>query len=150
MKAKHDHSHEHLLGAGALLEKHGLKKTEFRLALVRYLLHAEQPQNAQQIFAGLKKKKYKKLAFDRATVFRNLKTLSEDGVLQATEFGTGATHFCLESSAHHHHHVFCTSCQTASPIDFCGIDPMIAKAKEMGFLVTSHRFELLGICKKCR
>jgi Fe2+ or Zn2+ uptake regulation protein len=146
---KNSHPKE-ALSAEALLEKHELKKTPFRLALISFLIHAEQPLNSQQIFAGLQKKKYKNLKFDRATIFRNLKTLSEERVLQTTEFGTGAAHFCVESSTHHHHHVFCTKCETASPIDFCGIDPMIEEAKKLGFSVQSHRLELLGLCKNCK
>src|SRR5687768_10930468 len=123
-KPKHSEAYR-TQNAGTLLESKGLKKTPFRLALISFLIEAEQPQNSQQIYAGLRKKKYRGLKFDRATVFRNLKSLSKQGVLQTAEFGTGAAHFCAVSHTHHHHHVYCTKCETATPIELCGVDPMI-------------------------
>ena len=71
----------------------------------------------------LKNKKLKGHKFDRATLFRNLKTLVEKNILNTTEFGTGAAFYCLNSDHHHHHHVFCIRCETAKPLPVCAIAP---------------------------
>lgn len=133
-----------------LLESRNLKKTPFRLALLDFFIIHDKPLTGLQLYHGLKKNsRTQKLKFDRATVFRNLNTLVSEEILQTTEFGTGSNHFYLKS-AHHHHHVFCTKCEVAEPINFCGVAPMIARAKQIGFDVLSHRLDLIGLCPACK
>lgn len=125
------------------LKKAGLKRTDFRSELLKALRKARRPLTAAQIHGSLPDH------FDRATLFRNLKTLVESKIVNASEFGTGTTYYCLEAE-HHHHHVFCVHCEKTRMLDFCGVEPMVALAEKMGFQVLSHKMELIGICPACR
>lgn len=131
------------------LARAGLKNTPFRRELLRVLEAAEVPLSAAQLFTRLRRQqKLKDVAFDRATLFRNLKTLVARGVLNATEFGTGAAFYCLRS--HHHHHVFCVACERVKSLGTCAISPLVEQAQRLGFEVINHRMELLGLCPDCR
>jgi Fe2+ or Zn2+ uptake regulation protein len=129
--------------ADARLVRAGLKKTDFRLALLKIFEDAKRPLSATQLLDELPAQ------FDRATLFRNLKTLEESGVLSSTDFGTGATFYCLQGEDHHHH-VFCVRCEKTRALDLCGAGPMIALAEKLGFQVITHKFELLGLCPSCQ
>lgn len=135
--------------AALLLEECGLKKTPFRLALLDHFIAQAKPLTGLQVFEGLQSGRKKTLDFDRATVFRNLKILVNQKVLQSTEFGTGSSHYYLKSSRHHHH-VYCVECETVEPINYCGVAPMIEQAKQIGFSVLSHRLDLIGLCPACK
>lgn len=138
------------LFADRLLKQKNLKKTPFRLALLNYFIGLDKPLTGLQVFEGMQvDARRRKFAFDRATVFRNLKTLVRENILQTTEFGTGSSHYYLKD-AHHHHHVFCVGCETVEPIDYCGVAPMIAQAHQIGFSVISHRLDLIGLCPDCK
>jgi Fe2+ or Zn2+ uptake regulation protein len=133
-----------------LLEASDLKKTPFREELLRVFAQAKAPLSAAQVFeALLAGRKLKGQRFDRVTLFRNLKTLVEKGILNTTEFGTGAAYYCLNTHAHHHHHIFCVRCETAKPLEVCAAGPMIKQARQLGFKVLSHKMELLGLCPRC-
>jgi mannose-1-phosphate guanylyltransferase len=65
---KHSHDHNFL----EQLDNQGLKKTELRLAVLKILSEANSPLSADEI-----SQKLKKVSFDRATLFRTLKTFTE-------------------------------------------------------------------------
>ncbi len=128
-----------------------LKRTPFRRELLQVFDNAKAPLSAAQIYQLLRgNKKLKAMRFDRATLFRNLKTLVSKNILNTTEFGTGAAFYCLNSDHHHHHHVFCIRCETTKPLDLCAVGPMISQANQLGFKVLKHRLELLGLCPTCQ
>ena len=136
--------------ATVLLEGQRLKKTPFRCALLTFFIEQDKPLTGLQAHEGMQKNPhFKKIKFDRATIFRNLKILVQKEILQTTEFGTGSNHFYLKSS-HHHHHVFCVSCEMVEPIHYCGVAPMIEQANQIGFAVLSHRLDLIGLCPDCK
>lgn len=134
-----------------LLHKHGLKKTPSRLRLLQVLRRSHHPMTSAQILKILSRaKKAARTAFDRATLFRNLKTLSEAGIINSTDFGTGMTFYCLYDEEAHHHHVYCVQCETVKPLTVCVAAPMINQAEKLGFQVINHRMELMGLCSSCR
>jgi len=120
-----------------------LKKTAFRQELLKVFKSAKHPLTAAQVFERLPH-------FDRATLFRNLKTMVSKEVLSSTDFGTGAAFYCLNDQAHHHHHIFCVRCQTVKGLDECVVAPLVKKAQEIGYTVLNHRLELLGLCPQCK
>lgn len=81
-----------------------------------------------------------------ATVYRNLKSLTEDGTLKEVKLpGENARY---EIAGHsHHHHFQCLQCHKvfdvhACPGDLSGIAPE-------GFKVKEHDLTLYGDCKDC-
>ncbi len=125
-----------------VLQDSQLKKTAFRQELLKVFRAAKSPLTAAQVFERLPE-------FDRATLFRNLKTMVAKDVLSSTEFGTGSAFYCLNNEAHHHHHIFCVRCETAKGLDECVVAPLVKKAQELGYEVLNHKLELLGICPDC-
>ncbi len=81
-----------------------------------------------------------------ATVYRNLKSLVESGLLKSVEI-PGASPLYELAGLDHHHHFQCDSCQKVFDIPGCpgnlqGLTPP-------GFQVTSHNITLFGTCPEC-
>jgi Fe2+ or Zn2+ uptake regulation protein len=84
-----------------------------------------------------------------STVYRNLGTLSELGLIKRLDsMGEG---WRYEVSSGHHHHLVCLKCHNTVAIDFC---PMNRDVKELaersGFEVADHSFEIKGYCTNCQ
>ncbi len=84
-----------------------------------------------------------------STVYRNLGTLSELGLIKRLDsMGEG---WRYEVSSGHHHHLVCLKCHNTVAIDFC---PMNRDVKELaersGFEVADHSFEIKGYCTSCQ
>lgn len=126
-----------------LLKGAGFKTTPFRLELLTLLKKRSRPMSAAEIQDALKGP-----GFDRVTLFRNLQTMAKKGLLEATEFGTGATYYCI-GGTRHHHHFFCLKCKKVSGIDSCSVEPTIKAAQKGGYVVQNHKLELFGLCPSC-
>jgi Fur family ferric uptake transcriptional regulator len=91
----------------------------------------------------------------RATVFRTLDLLVEQGILRRvhTESGANWGHsyvLCGLSEAHHHHLV-CTVCGRVSDFEGCSVEGLIEGLKaQTGFRVRGHHLELYGECESCQ
>ncbi len=91
----------------------------------------------------------------RATVFRTLDLLVEQGALRRvhTESGANWGHsyvLCGLTDAHHHHLV-CTVCGRVSDFEGCSVEGLIEEVKERsGFRVQGHHLELYGECEACQ
>lgn len=118
-----------------------LKVTPFRVELLQVLSSVNSPLSSSQILQKLK-------GGDRATLFRNLKSMEAAGLLLSSEFGRGAMFYELVKDSHEHH-MFCVKCESLEPIDHCGVQPLVERARRKGFHVLSHRLELLGLCSRC-
>lgn len=84
-----------------------------------------------------------------STIYRNLGTLSELGLIRRLEsVGAG---WRYELSDNHHHHLFCLKCHQAVAIDFCPMNRHVKElAEKNGFEVADHSFEIRGYCTNCR
>jgi len=83
-----------------------------------------------------------------ATVYRNLKSLVDDGALKIVTLpGEGARYEATSVAEHHHHHFQCTNCQRVFDVHACpgDIDHMAPK----GFSVERHELTLYGRCADC-
>lgn len=86
----------------------------------------------------------------RATVFRAVEVLVEQGVLDRVSFADGRHRFRACGGAHHHH-LTCTKCHRVVEIDMC-LTPESLSAVERSthFALEGHRLELFGRCADCR
>ena len=87
----------------------------------------------------------------QATVYRTMKLLTRCGLAQPRQFGDGHTRYEPAFAHDHHDHLICTRCSRI--VEF--VDPRIEKlqdavADEHGFVVTSHKMELYGLCPECK
>ena len=85
----------------------------------------------------------------RATVYRNLKTLSETGEIRKLEIPGGADRF--DHRCHDHCHVRCEKCGRVFDVDMEYITGLDKNIKDNhGFTFTGYDILFRGICPDCR
>ncbi len=83
------------------------------------------------------------------TVYRNLKTLCELGLVRNVASTDGVRRF--ESTSVHRHHLVCISCKGTVEIDFCPMNNELQMiAEKFGFQIADHDFQIRGYCTACR
>lgn len=102
----------------------------------RPLLPQEVLDAAQQHVPGL----------GMATVYRNLKTLVEEGELRIVSLPGENPRFELACTAHHHHFQ-CMTCQRVFDVHACPGD--LSHLAPPGFQVEAHELILYGRCQAC-
>ena len=83
-----------------------------------------------------------------ATVYRNLKSLADKGILKAVSLpGESTARYELCGKAHHHH-FHCRLCHQVYEVKGCpgNIEPLVPK----GFELEDHEVVLYGLCAACR
>jgi len=120
------------------------RSTRQRDALTEVLLAAGRPLLPQEI---LDEARGSVAGMGLATVYRNLKRLLEDGVIQAVELPGEGVRYELALPGHHHHFQ-CTSCRRAFDVPGCvsGLDRLAPR----GFSVDRHEVTLYGRCADCK
>ena len=84
----------------------------------------------------------------RATVYRNLHRLSEEGKIRKMEIPGGPDHF--DHQPHAHYHVKCAECGRVFDVDMDYIPDLEGKIKDAhGFQFTGHNIIFTGICPEC-
>lgn len=129
------------------LKEHELRVTEHRVAVMYYLSRARGPVTVYEIVEALRKK----YDIDQATVYRNLSSLHEAGLLRRLDFNHGHAHYEIETGKSSHQLV-CGTCETVEKIDGISIDDIVKKMvrKSKKFTkTTTHTMEIYGTCKKC-
>ena len=136
----------------------GLKKTTPRTQLLKIMADFEQPFSADDIARNSKSKVRHQTAFDLVTIYRNLATFSEIGVLSRVDLGDSVVRYELrDPSGHHHHHIVCTECRKTEPLDLCSTGSAIEtplaieslRLSKLGYQNLTHRLEFSGLCPTC-
>lgn len=87
----------------------------------------------------------------RATVFRAVDTLLDQGLLDRVEFADGLRRYRVCGGATHHHHLTCTQCHRVVEIEVClSPETLSAVASSADFTLDGHSIELFGRCPNCR
>jgi len=148
------HQHAHRLVQQPLTEltdklrQHSRKITGPRQAILEVLRRHQHPMANREIHAALGRQ-----GCDLATVYRNLHTLEDMGLVRRFDFGDGTARFELiqEGGRDHHHHLICTGCAMIVEIDECFPEELeLALARRHGFAQVTHRLEFFGLCAKCQ
>lgn len=122
----------------------GLRITQQRKTMARLFVNDAGYWTPKQVYDEMAKP-YPGLSFD--TVYRNLRLLSDIGVLEQFMFEDGVK-FRLFCEDDHHHHLICLDCEKTYPIDFCPVD--LVTDLPNNFQVVRHKFELYGYCEQCK
>lgn len=131
-----------------ILKDRGLRATPSRISTLKVLAQSHQPLSVEELHSRLSGRS--KSHADLATVYRNVKTFAEAGVINVMELGTGRKFVELrENSSAHHHHIICESCHKIEPVDVCGIDAHMRLLEKMGYRRLRHRLEFSGLCRNC-
>jgi Fur family ferric uptake transcriptional regulator len=85
----------------------------------------------------------------RATVFRTVKLLQEQGAICRLPLEDGGIRY-QRSLDEHHHHLICRRCGSVTDFSDSALDGLItARATHSGFQLASHSVELYGSCERC-
>ena len=119
------------------------RSTRQRTAIAQALAAVGQPLLPQELLVEAQKSVP---SLRVATVYRNLKGLVEDGVVDVVTLPGEATRY--ESHRHHHHHHFhCSHCQKVFDIDACPGD--LGHLLPNGYVLDSHELTFYGRCAGC-
>lgn len=128
----------------SLLKDVGLRATPKRAALLESLTKAATPLTAEELHRKIR-------GMNLVTVYRNLQSLSEAGLVRLVRFNDNIVRY--ESAGHgHHHHLVCNSCGTIEDIAFCPaatIEEEALRASKRFASIKTHAFELFGTCDTC-
>jgi Fur family ferric uptake transcriptional regulator len=120
------------------------RNTQQRAAIFHALESTGRPLTAEQIHAEAKRRAR---GLGIATVYRNLRTMVDEGRLVTVELPGEPARYEVAGKEHHHHFV-CERCDRVFEIDVCAsnLEDMIPK----GFLLERHEVILYGRCVDCQ
>jgi Fe2+ or Zn2+ uptake regulation protein len=130
-----------------MLQEAGLRVTAHRISVLDSVARAKQASTVYEIVDALRKKEN----IDQATVYRNLNSLHEAGLLRRLDFNHGHAHYELETGKASQQ-IVCGKCETIEKIDGVSVDGAVQKMiqKSRKFKNTTARsIEIYGICKSC-
>jgi Fur family ferric uptake transcriptional regulator len=129
-----------------VLRARGLRVSAARRLVIEALFAAERPLTAEEIAAGLEGWLP---ASDLASVYRNLDTLEEVGLVRHFHVGHGAGLYSL-ASAGELEFVSCERCGALEAVPPSRLDGVRATIeRELGYRVRFSHFPIVGICATC-
>lgn len=127
-----------------ILEDSELKMTERRVLMLEILYNENRYLSAKEMKEILLED-YPGISPD--TIYRNLHSFSELNILEETDI-SGEKYFRANCSMEgHHHHFICSECGFSIELDDCPVS--FFKDQIGDAVITSHRFELFGLCENC-
>jgi Fur family peroxide stress response transcriptional regulator len=82
------------------------------------------------------------------TVYRNLRTLVENG--EILELSYGSTFSRFDGNPENHYHFTCEKCGNVYDLDLPVRKELDEAVEKLGMKVQSHRLEFYGICHNCQ
>jgi Fur family transcriptional regulator, peroxide stress response regulator len=124
----------------------GVKVTHQRLEIYRELARSEEHPDADMIYRRVRKRVP---SISRDTVYRNLKLLSEQGLISIVGMSHERLRFDANMDAHHH--FVCIGCGLIRDFSSSHLERMNfpKEAEAFGKPVSLH-LEVKGVCAKCR
>ncbi|MAH13827.1 MAG: hypothetical protein CMO33_08850 [Verrucomicrobia bacterium] len=130
----------------AVLKERGHRLTSPRRAILELMAEESRPLAAEDI----RKQVERQNPCDLATVYRNMDTCLDAGIVQKCMLENGKILFELVGEHDHHHHIICRKCERTERINLCLADEMEEIATSLGFTEVDHVMELYGVCGDCR
>lgn len=119
------------------------RKTNQRKAIEQVFKEQQRPLSVEEILTCGREIV---ATLNQATVYRNVKLLSENGWLEKVSHPVFGTLY-ERSSKEHHHHFHCHQCNRAFELPGCALK--IEDATPEGFVVEDHDVFLFGTCPSC-
>ena len=128
-----------------LCREAGIPCTIQRRELLEAVLDRGDHPTASQVFEAVRVRNPR---ISRATVHRNLETLSGMGVITKTCHTGGVSRY--DARVDMHHHLICLRCNSIVDIDDENLSRLtIPDTSAFGFEVSDFRVQLRGICRNC-
>lgn len=119
------------------------KNTQQRQAIRAALQEADRPLSPNEV---LEAAQTEAPTLGIATVYRNLRTLTEDGWLQPVGLPGGPDRYEI-AGKDHHHHFHCRSCDRLFEVESCPGN--LQRICPPGFALDDHEIILYGHCSDC-
>ena len=130
-----------------VLRAHGLRVSAARRLVIEALFAAERPLTAEEIAAGLEGWLP---ASDLASVYRNLDTLEQIGLVRHFHVAHGAGLYAL-AAKHQAGYVACERCGAHQPLATGTVAQVAAVLREAcGYEPQLIHFPVIGRCPECR
>lgn len=124
----------------------GLRVTASRRLVLEVLFAAREPVSADEIAAGVSGRVPES---DLASVYRNLETLGELGLVRHFHAGHGPGRYVLSGRAEREH-LACESCGKLVSIEPSALDHARAAIRDAsGFEARFSHFPIVGLCRRC-
>lgn len=130
------------------IAKNGLKNTPQRRLIVEVFFKSGKHLSTEELYNVVRE-------FDenigQATVYRTLKLLRDAGLAHEHHFGETTARFEPVEDDSHHDHLICIACGKNLEVVDEDIERLQEElARRNGFVLTSHRMMLHGVCSDCR
>lgn len=137
---------EQLQSAINTLKESGVRITPQRHAVLEYLLASMIHPTADDIYKALKGK-FPNMSV--ATVYNNLRILSEIGLVRELTYGDDSSRY--DSNMDDHYHIVCEDCGKVVDFHYPTLHEIESLAQRVsGFDIKEHRLELYGKCTACK
>jgi Fur family transcriptional regulator, peroxide stress response regulator len=131
----------------SLCRKHKLAATHQRRVIYETVISQEGHPSPELIYEAVRKKIP---SISLATVYKNVRTFLESGMLREVSMHHGSMR--VEPNESEHHHLVCTRCRQITDLDPESVRPRMARMKQRlprGFQVTRIAIDVLGVCAAC-
>jgi Fur family ferric uptake transcriptional regulator len=138
---------EALTAFQAYISRRNLKNTPQRQRIVEIFLKAGGHLTTEELCNLIKKIEP---GIGQATVYRTMKLLCDSGLAKAVYFGDSIARYEPIYGSKHHDHLVCESCGAHIEVVDEEIERLQERlAKRHGYMLTSHRMSLYGLCNRC-
>ncbi len=128
-----------------LCREHNLAATHQRQMIYQALVSRTGHYSPEEIYEQVKQDLP---SISLATVYKNLKTFIEAGMLREVSLHHGA--WRVDANLHPHHHLVCTRCRSIADLDEDSLAPVKLRGKlPSGFKLEKFSIEVQGVCKAC-
>ena len=130
------------------LHTNGMKCTPARLSMFEEIYSSSDHFDADEIYFRMRRDKKR---VSRATVYRTLDILVDNGFVAKVNVGQNQVLFENTLAQKHHEHLVCTQCGKIIEFSDSSIEGQQEKVcKEFGFLPTKHNLIIFGLCNDCQ
>ena len=130
-------------------ESETLRMTRQRKLILRELQRQRTHPTADELHHAIRKRLPK---ISLATVYRNVKTLCELGLLKRVDVPGFQTRY--DAFLEPHHHIRCVECGRVDDLECCPVCTVARAAERVAqgtdYEILDHTLEFTGICPNCR
>lgn len=130
------------------IKEQGLKTTSQREDIAQVFFATNRHISVEELYSEVRQVNPR---VGYATVYRTMKLLKECGLAEERHFADGQARFENLEAERHHDHVICERCGRIAEFVHPQIEELQEKvAQRFGFVATTHKMEIYGICQECR